>query len=718
MIILRVTSSCLTTLGGAVLAVVLAYCLASVFNPDMQAHAEPHPFTIRDLTAVQRVGDLSVSPNGLLAAFTVRKWNGTSTTTSLHMLDIAQGHVRRVTTKEGVSDNSPCWSPDSAHLVFLSSRSGSSQVWGVKATGGEDAVYQLTDLPLDVESLRWSPTGEYLSFSASVYLDCPAEQMFQCTADKNKEVEARGPNTGFVYTSLYVRRWDAYVTEGKHNSLFVLRLAKTVDGSGFKALYPALPISYGLKAAAPVPPFGGAEQYAWSPDGKEIAFTAEMINHETAWSTGWRIFTVAIGQHGPETGSLRNIVDNVTKARTQNPTYSPDGKYLAYQAMDRPGFEADRLHVNLYNRLQKTTAPLTAHWDRSVDGVLWSLDSQFLVADASDNANHKLWTISVPSGKVEELVGAKHNANPQWASPDLLLFSRDSLMSPADLWSLRMDTRQVSRLTDINADMRRETIMSTPVSFNFEGAGDSVQAWLFKPVNFEAGKKYPLAVLIHGGPQGAWEDAWSYRWNPQNLAGHGYGVVAINPHGSTGWGQNFTDAVSGDWGGRPFEDIMKGVKYTLLHNDWIDQTRVGALGASYGGYMINWINGHTDNFFKCLVCHDGMFNTLASYYATEELFFPEWEFKGTPWKSLDLYNKWNPAAHTDKWSTPTLVIHGGMDFRLPVTEGLSAFTALQRRNIPSKLLVFPMENHWVLKPQNSIMWYDNVLEWLDQWLKQ
>jgi len=705
--------------GGRFLPYLLVQRLFVLLLLLMDCHATtaaaPQPFTVQDLVALQRVSDLSVSPNGQFAAFTIREWDGKGSTTNLHLLDITKGETRRVTTKQGVSDNSPRWSPDSTRLAFLSSRSGSSQVWTVPATGGEADVEQVTDLPLDLENLRWSPTGAFLSFSASVYLDCPADKMFECTAERRKEVEARGPNTGFVHTSLYVRHWDVYETPGKHNSLFVLRLQS--GSPSLKPVYPALPISYGLQAAAPVPPFGGIEQYGWSPDGKEIAFTAEIINHETAWTTGWRIFTVAINDSGPVAGSLRNIVDSITKARTQEPAYSPDSKFLAYLAMERPGFEADRLRIHIFNREDKTTKSITDKWDRSVAGILWSPDSRFIVAAASDSARQKLWAVSVPSGDVKELVGEKHNLNPNWAGPDRLLFLQDSLMAPADIWSVKLSTRQVSRLTNTNAVLLEQTAMSTPSEFYFEGAGDRVQAWLMKPVGFEAGKKYPLVTLIHGGPQGAWEDAWSYRWNPQNWAGHGFGVLAINPHGSVGWGQRFTDAVSGDWGGQPFNDIMDGVREAIARNDWIDRTRVGAAGASYGGYMVNWINGHTKGEFRCLVCHDGMFNTLGAYFATEELFFPEWEFNGTPWTNPETYNKWNPALHVHKWSTPTLVIHGGMDFRLPETEGLAAFTALQRRGIPSKLLLFPKENHWVLNSNNTLIWYDNVLGWFDQWLK-
>jgi dipeptidyl aminopeptidase/acylaminoacyl peptidase len=389
--------------------------------------------------------------------------------------------------------------------------------------------------------------------------------------------------------------------------------------------------------------------------------------------------------------------------------------------MVRPGFESDRLRIVLYNRASGKSRTLTESWDRSPGSLEWSPDGKSLLATAAEAARQKIFRIDTQSGQPQVLVNDHYNAGASYiaaaAGSPRIVFAQDSLVSPAEIFIARADGTERKPITHFNDERVKLARMSQPDEFHFNGAlGEQVQAWILKPVGFEEGKKYPVAFVIHGGPQGAVEDHFHYRWNPQALAGAGYAVIAVNFHGSTGFGQAFTDSISGDWGGKPYEDLMKGLDHALANYPWLDGNRVGALGASYGGWMINWINGHTRRF-KCLVNHDGGFDEYANYYTTEELWFPEWEFKGVPWEKPELYDKFSPSRYVSQWQTPTLVIHGANDFRLVDAEGIATFTALQRRGVPSQLLYFPDENHWVLKAKNSILWHETVLGWLDKWLK-
>jgi dipeptidyl aminopeptidase/acylaminoacyl peptidase len=435
-----------------------------------------------------------------------------------------------------------------------------------------------------------------------------------------------------------------------------------------------------------------------------------------AWSTNLDVFLV------PVAGGPAKCLTERNRASDGNPAYSPDGKLLAYTAMARPGFESDRRVVHLVDRASGADRTLTAGFDRSVDSMIFTPDSRALIVTADDEARHRVFAVACDSGAVTTLLSEHSNDSlailPAAGNrPVRLLFRQDSFEKPAELFSSALDGTDILRLTRVN-DARFDLIeTSSAADFWFAGAGgEKVQAWIAKPVGFEAGKKYPLAFVIHGGPQGAITDHFHYRWNFLSLAGAGYGVMTVNFHGSTGFGQKFTDSISGDWGGKPFEDLMLGLDAALKQFDWIDAGKVGALGASYGGWMINWINGHTDRF-QCLVCHDGEFDEFSSYYSTEELWFPEWEFRGVPWEHPELYEKFSPGNYVAKWTTPELVIHGGHDYRLVDSEGISAFTALQRRGVPSRFLWFPEENHWVLKPANSIYWHEQVIEWLDRWLR-
>ena len=683
------------------LSLSLALVLPIAMAGGAPALTASHAFSVRDLVAVERLGEPQPSPDGKWIVFTRRAhdWDAKSTSIRLWLVPV-DGKAPRPLTAAKAMDTSPLWSPDGRSIAFLSDRGGASQVHTIDPTGGEAA--QLTRFPVDVGSFRWSPDGLRLAFSAEVYPDCPD---LQCTADRD-QARADDPVKASVFTSLPIRHWDTW-EDGKRSHIFVWSIAggDPVD------------IMKGADADSPTKPFGGAEEYAWSPDGRSIAFTAKMAK-DPAWSTDSDVYLAAAD------GSGFRCLSDANEAVDREPVFSPDGRTIAWLAMARPGYEADRQRVVLHDLASGRRRVLTEGWDRSASSIAWSHDGRRIIVTAEEGGHQKIFAIDAASGgdgttgsKVTPLVTDGYNSALALGPGNRLVFLRDTLSSPAEVFTARADGSDQKAMTGVNTSRLAAVRMSRAEEFFFPGAGgDQVQGWIMKPVDFEPGRRYPVAFLIHGGPQGAWTDHFHYRWNMQAFAGAGYVTVAINFHGSTGFGQAFTDAINGDWGGKPFEDIMKGLDHVLATYPFTDGGRVGALGASYGGYMINWINGHSDRF-KCLVSHDGELDLKASYYATEELWFPEWEFGGPPWEKREAYERWSPEGSVARWKTPTLVVHGARDFRLPETEGFATFTALQRRGIPSRLLYFPDENHWVLKPRNSVFWHETVLAWLDQWLK-
>ena len=681
--------------------------------------SKPHPFSVQDMVRMERVGDAKPSPDGRWVAFTRRSWDpeANKTTTNIWLVSMDGRILRQLTSAKHIADTSPIWSPDGKTVLFLSNRTGSSQIWTIRVDGGEPR--QFSKFPVDVGSLQWSPTGSHLAFSADVYPDLDMDE----TAKRDKE-KGDSPVKAMRFDRLFIRHWDTW-SDGKRGHVFVAPVSR-VEGD-WELGGSVIDLMKGVDGDCPVKPFGGAEDYAWSPDGQEIAYTTQVGTDE-AWSTDLNIFLV------PVSGGPARSITAENKATDTGPVYSPDGKTIAYRAMMRPGFEADRLRIKLYDRQTGKARTITEEWDHSPGSLAWSPDGKTLFVTAQEHAREKIFAVDVASGKPRELVGEHYNTNlsvvtaPSGTAADRLVFGQDSLTGPLELWTCRGDGSDLLRLTQINDDRIKLAQMATPEEFHFTGALDEVvHAWLLKPVGFEesaaaskdrpSGKKHPIAFVIHGGPQGAIEDHFHYRWNLQAFAGAGYAVIAVNFHGSTGYCQAFTDSISGDWGGKPFMDLMKGLDHALATYLWLDGDRVAALGASYGGWMINWINGHT-NRFKCLVNHDGGFDEYSNYYTTEELWFPEWEFRGVPWEKPELFDKFSPSRYVANWQTPTLVIHGARDFRLVDTEGIATFTALQRRGIPSQLLYFPDENHWVLKPRNSILWHETILAWLERWLKK
>jgi len=660
------------------------------------AGAAAHPFDVHDLVSMDRISSPAVSPDGKRVAFVVSSVDLAKNTRSTHLwLVPTAGGVPRQLTSDPASDSAPAWSPDGRSLYFLSTRAGSSQVWRLPMDGGE--ALPVTHLPLDVETFRVSPDGAKLAVSLEVFVDCPT---LQCTADRMAK-RAEDPATGQHYHSLFVRHWDSW-SDGRRSHLWVVPVA---GGE-------AADVMAGVDADAPSKPDGGNEEYAFSPDAKWIVYTAKVQAPREPWSTNFDLYKV------PVTGGVAAVdLTSDNPAWDTRPLFSPDGKTMAYLAMARPGFEADQRRIVLLDWTSGAKRVLSAGWDRSVNEAVFSADGRTIYATADDLGNTALFSVDVASGGVRRVVAEGTVHSPQ-ATPDGgVVYSRDELRSPIDLYRLDPGQETPARLTDLNATRLADVSFGEPERLHFPGwQGESVAGWVLKPAGFESGRRYPLAFLVHGGPQGSWTNNFHYRWNPEIFAGAGYAVVEIDFHGSTGYGQAFTDSISRDWGGKPLVDLQKGLAAALARYDFIDGDRVCALGASYGGYMMNWIEGNWPDRFRCLVNHDGIFDQRQMYYSTEELWFPEWEQDGPYWQNPKLHEKFNPVHFVDKWRTPMLVVHSLDDFRIPLAQGLGTFTALQRRGIPSEFLYFPDENHFVQKPGNSIEWHETVLAWLHRWL--
>jgi dipeptidyl aminopeptidase/acylaminoacyl peptidase len=658
----------------------------------------PHPFSALDLLAMDGISDPQASPDGESVAFVRRvtdlKANGGRT--DLWLVPSAGGKPRRLTRGPG-SDNHPRWAPGGDALYFLSRRSGSTQIWKLAMEDGSAAEpEQVTDLPVAVADLVVSPTGEHLAFCAEVFVDCAD---LACTAARQAEREQAG-HTGLRYDKLFARHWDTW-KDGRRSHVFVV---PTAGGD-------PIDLSAGMDADVPSRPFGGDDELAFSPDGKALIFTARDVGRQEAWSTNFDLFAAFL-----DGAPRRNLTEN-NPAWDTSPVFSPDGSLLAFKAMTRPGYEADRFGLRVMNWPSGEVRSVADDWDRSIGDMLFAPGGDAILVSAQNVGQTSLFSIDLTDGAVRQIVGAGTSSSPTLAG-DHIVYLHHDLTHPPELLRVPVSGGEPEALTSLNAAKIEAAHTGQPVQFSFTGAGGStVYGYLVHPVDFDPAQRYPVAFLIHGGPQGSFGNMFHTRWNPQVYAGAGYGVVMIDFHGSTGYGQAFTDAIRNDWGGKPLVDLQKGLASVAAEHPWIDRDRVCALGASYGGYMINWIAGQWPDGFRCLVNHDGVFDMRMMYYATEELWFPEWEQLGPYHENPLAHEKHNPVAHVGAWKTPMLVIHGALDYRVPETQGLAAFTALQRRGIESELLIFPDENHWVLKPANTLQWHDVVLGWLDRHLK-
>ncbi len=664
--------------------------------------AAPHGLTADDLISLERVGSPVISPDGNRVVYTVRSTDIDKNKghTELWLLDLRNPKAApiQLTSSEG-NNTEPSWSSAGDAVYFLSTRSKSSQVWRVAASGGEPA--KITDLPLDIDTYRVSPTGDRLALTMEVFRDCPT---LACTVQRNEE-KAKDKSGARIYDGLFVRHWDTWAVAGRRNVLHTIALGADGRASG-----DVTSLSGALDGDVVSKPDGDKADYNFSPDGASIVFSVRVAGKGEPWSTNFDLYQVsATGGSTP-----RNLTaDNL--AWDAEPVFSPDGKTLAYRAMRRAGYEADRFQLMLLDVATGKKTKVADKWDRSIDQVKWSQDGKAIYGTAQDVGQLRLFKISIADGKVAALT-TKGSVAGYSVQGDKVVAAIHDLNGPAQLYALgnsaplQLTTNNAARMADIRFGQSEQ--------FSFRGAnGDTVYGYAVKPWNAQPGQRFPLAFLVHGGPQGSMANSWSYRWNPQFYAGAGYAVVMIDFHGSTGYGQNFTDAIRGDWGGKPLEDLKKGLAAASAKFPWIDDKRACALGASYGGYMMNWIEGNWSNQFKCIVNHSGIFDNRAMYYETEEMWFPEWEHGGPYYKAQAGHEKHNPVNYVTKWKTPMLVLHGELDFRIASTQGLATFSALQRQGIESKLVVFPDENHHILKPGNSLLWHRTVLEWLDKHLK-
>jgi dipeptidyl aminopeptidase/acylaminoacyl peptidase len=657
------------------------------------APARAKGFTIEDMLAMQRVSDPAVSPDGKWVAFAVRDtdYDANRGRFDIWLASVDGASVRRLTTHPE-NDTDPQWSRDGKWIYFMSTRGGSAQVWRIGAAGGE--AEQVTKLPLDLNGYKLFPDGRRIVVAADVWPT--ARSMAESV--KRDEEKAKSKVKAKVYDQLLFRHWDQW-EDGRYSHLFVWDPAKPDDA---KDLTP------GQATDSPTHPFGGMDEVTISPDSKTVAFVARTGGREIAWRTNTEVFTV------PSGGGAKPALLTNNPAYDFEPTYSPDGKWIAVRMMTRAGFEADRERIGLYDAATRKLRVLTEAWDRSAGELQWSADGRTIYTSTDNVGNHSLFAVDVGTGQAKLLVDKGTNGSPRVAG-DRIVFVRDTLKLPDELFTIKPDGSELKQITHLNDARVKAIEWGDYEQFSFKGAkGDTVYGFVVKPAGFRAGVKYPVAFLIHGGPQGSFGDHFHYRWNPEIYAGRGYGAVMIDFHGSTGYGQAFTDAISGDWGGAPYDDLMAGLDAALDKYPWLDKSRMAALGASFGGYMINWINGKTDRF-KALVCHDGNLDERMAYFDTEELWFPEWDHGGLPWDKPEGYTKHNPIDLVKNWKTPTLVVHGGQDFRVVEAHGMSTFTALQRKGVPSRFLYFPDENHWVLKPQNSKLWHDEVLGWIDRY---
>lgn len=663
---------------------------------------QTRPITFDDFSAMRGVSDPQLAPDGRQLLYAVRTTDVAANRRSTRTFILAlSGGAPRAWPNDNTVAGEARWSPNGRQVAFTSG----GQLWIADADGTHARA--LTTLSGGASGPAWSRAGDRIAFTSGVYPDCSDDA---CSAAKSKAA-SDSKVKAHIADQLMFRHWNAY-DDGTRQHLFVVK----PDGSELRDLVP------GARFDVPPGPFGGSEGYAFSPDGREVAFTAKAQGRADAWTTDANVYTV------PSTGGAAQPITAGNKGADQNPLYSADGKWIFYASQAKAGNESDKWRLMAYDRAAKSARELLPMWDRWAESYVVSGDGRTVIVGAGDRGRDKFFRVMLDgAGKATtpSVIMGEHNNTAASLSDDgrTMVWLRDATERPAEVWAGTLGAsgavQQAHALTHENDALVATLTLHPAEDFGYVGAaGDSVFGFVVKPPQWQAGKKFPVLLLIHGGPQGAWLDSWGSRWAPQMFASGGYGLVILNPHGSTGYGQKFVDAVSRDWGGKTYDDLMKGVDAALKQNSWMDSTHMAAAGGSYGGYMVNWIAGHT-NRFKALVSHAGVFNLESMAGATEEQWFVDNEFSGPWWNSNAMaaqYRKFSPHLFAKNFKTPTLVIHGEQDYRVPYTEGLSLFTALQRQNVPSRLLVFPDEGHWISKPQNSQLWWGEMHKWLGAYL--
>jgi acylaminoacyl-peptidase len=664
--------------------------------------ASARPFTARDMATLERVSDPRLSPDGHWALYDVRtvEYDANKSNHAIWLADVSGKESPRRLAISDKGASSARWSADGKTIYFLSDRQDDTgQVFKTDLKG--EAAIQVTAMPFEIEAFKVSPDGKTLVVSQAVFTDCPD---LACTKDRLAAKKAKKAS-GVVYDRLFVRHWDKWA-DGTRNHLFAL----TLNGQGVATAAKPVELMAGVDGDTPNKPFGDEDDFSITSDSRELVYSVKIAGHDEAWSTNFDDYRV------PLDGSAKPVnLTEANKAWDAAPIFSPDGKWAAYRRMVRPGFEADRFHIMLQDEKTGEERELAADWDHSAGSLKWAPDGKSLYVLAEDVGQTKLFSIDVKSGKATALTGAGH-VSAFDVGPKGILYEQDDLSHPAQIFAADLKGGHVHALTNVNEEQLKDVDWGEAEQFSFKGWNDeTVHGYLIKPAKFDASKTYPVAFLIHGGPQGSFGNLFHYRWNAEAFAGAGYAVVMVDFHGSTGYGQAFTDAISRHWGDRPLEDLQKGWAYATSHYKFLDADRACALGGSYGGFMINWIAGNWSQPWKCLVNHDGIFDTRFMGYSTEELWFSDWENGGMPFQPGTDFAKFNPADHVADWRVPTLVVEGGRDYRVPQEEAISTFTALQMKGVPSKFLYFADENHWVLKPQNVVQWYDESLSWMNRW---
>lgn len=663
----------------------------TVFAAAAASWAQLAPFDAGAMMKLVRLSEPQLSPDGKLVAYTARSVDleANSQPRQIYVVSSEGGSPIQL-TREGTINERPRWSPDSKTIAFVSNRSGSSQIWLMNADGSN--ARQLTNLSTEASGVVWAPDGKSLVFVSEVFPECnnDACNKAKLEAEKNSKVKAR------IYTSLLYRHWNEWQSARRRHLLAI-----PAEGGVARDLMPG--------SKWDVPPFslGGPDDYAIAPNSAEVCF-AMNADEDQALSTNWDLFAVPLSG-----GEMRKITLN--PAADASPAYSPDGMLLAYRAQAKPGYESDKWRLVVMDRTTGATTTLTEMLDRSVQSFAWSPDSKRIFFTVEDRGRTTLQVIPAGGGGVRQIIAGQSHIDDVQFSPDarFLIYSEHSGSKPVELYRVNSSGGAATALTGMNRAVLSSHDIRPLEEFTVTGAaGARVQSFLLKPPGFSAQQKYPVLFLIHGGPQGAWGESWSYRWNPQVFATAGFVVVMPNPRGSTGYGQQFTDEINQDWGGKVYDDLTAVFDH-VARQPWADAGRFAAAGGSYGGYMVNWILGHSDRF-RALVSHAGVFDLRSMAGETEELWFPAWEFGGMPWDNPSVYEKWSPSYYVANFKTPTLVIHGELDYRVPVGQGLQLFTALQMRKVPSKLLLYPDEGHWILKPQNSLLWYKSVIDWVTE----
>jgi dipeptidyl aminopeptidase/acylaminoacyl peptidase len=669
--------------GAAVMLLMIVSCFAGTTGKAID---------FATFFCVQRIGSPVVSADGRYIVFTVKKalLAENKYETQIWRIDADGGNPLQLTRHEA-SSSSPCLGSREGSLYFLARRGKSSQVWKLPPDGGE--AQQVEDLYGDISGFVLSADEKHLLLQRRVEPACTDEESIKQTGEQKKKSKVKAR----IIDRLMYRHWNEWL-EGEFGHLFLydLETAQVKD------------ITPGAFHAPPVA-LGSSHDYCFSPDGSEICFVS---NHDDqlAASTNNDLFLYNLSSG--ETVRISSGPGNDC-----GPVYSPDGNTIAYTSMERAGFEADRARLMLYDRRNKKTEELTVGFSLSVEDIIWSAGGTEIFFISEEEENISLYKVGLKSKKLEPVLKGHYIGDVRVLNKNELVFTKQSTQSPVELFKYDLRNKKLTQLTHFNTENLAGIERPGYEEFWFTGAmGDSVQGFIMKPPGFIAGKKYPAVHLIHGGPQGAWNNNFHYRWNYQMFAAPGYVVYWINFHGSRGYGQKFTDTISGHWGDYPYEDLVKATEYVLAHYDYVDGDHLAAAGASYGGFMVNWIAGH-ENPYKCLVSHDGTYDQVSMYGSTEELWFPEWEFGGFPWQENTTFEKWSPGRLAGNFKTPMLIVHGEHDYRLPYTQGLQMFTALQRQGVPSRLLFFPDEDHFVQKPQNAELWWQTVHEWLGKYLK-